>query len=84
MYTVGVTGGDGGWFTNIRVQVYKNNTWVDVDTTIDKTYPENASCANQTYTFTLTTPVENAQGVRVIGEVNGSNKWVSIKELAAN
>ena len=81
-YTTGTMFADGGWFTNIKVQVLQDGSWIDVsNTVVSPAYPNNNTAGtNKTYGFRFDDTWGN--GVRIIGAPGGGAKFTSISELA--
>ena len=82
VYTTGdIDPTDGGWFSDIRVQVRQNFRWVEVRSlTVTPPYPGNASVGeNTTYTFTFADTW--GDGVRIIGTPGGASMFTSFAEL---
>ncbi len=82
VYTTGEMFGDGGWFArDLRVQVRRDNQWVDVSgLRTSPEYPYDATAGtNRTYTLGFD-PVA-ADGVRIIGAPGGTRTFTSIAEL---
>jgi hypothetical protein len=82
-YTTGTVFADGGWFaSDLRVQVRREFSWVDVaGLTVTPAYPYSAAAgANTTYTFRFDTTW--GDGVRITGVPGGSSAFTSIAELA--
>ncbi|MBQ9746456.1 MAG: ADP-ribosylglycohydrolase family protein [Clostridia bacterium] len=86
-YTEGTHGVDGGWFKNgeIAVEAYIDGEWKAVASDAATVYPNSNSKADfgngfESYTFTLTTPVE-CNGIRLIGTTGGTSGWVAVSEL---
>ena len=82
-------GADNGSFTaEIGIQYTTNggSTWTDATGwTVAPTYPYSYLAANQTYTFTSSTPLPSTtNGVRVVGKVNSNNNvsWaIHVREV---
>lgn len=81
IYTTGNMYSDGGWFTNLKVQVRQNFNWVDVSSLVcTPTYPNNNTAGtNMTYSFKFNDTW--GDGVRIIGTPGGTQKFTSIGEL---
>ncbi|WP_433161272.1 DUF4185 domain-containing protein [Kribbella sp. CA-247076] len=82
-FTSGAVSAEGGYFTGRpRVQVRVDGAWVEVAAqTVSPAYPGDASAgANKTYTITF--PVQETDGVRVIGLPGGTRSYTSVSELA--
>lgn len=82
-FTSGAVSAEGGYFTGRpRVQVKVDGSWVEVAAqTVSPAYPGDASAgANKTYTITF--PVQETDGVRVIGLPGGTRSYTSVSELA--
>jgi hypothetical protein len=73
----------GGFFTGRpRVQVKQNGSWVEVGAqTVSPAYPGDVTCGANT-TYTITFPVQESDGVRVIGLPGGTRSFTSVAELA--
>ena len=80
-YTTGNVFPDGGWFTDIKVQVRQDFEWVDVtNLSISPDYPNDSSAGtNETYTFSFDDTW--GDGVRIIGTPGGDAHFTSIAEL---
>ncbi|GAB2671990.1 DUF4185 domain-containing protein [Kribbella swartbergensis] len=82
-FTSGAVSSEGGYFTGRpRVQVKVDGSWVEVGAqTVSPAYPGDATAgANKTYTITF--PVQETDGVRVIGLPGGTRSYTSVSELA--
>ncbi|MCW3842473.1 FG-GAP-like repeat-containing protein, partial [Micromonospora yasonensis] len=82
VYTTGAMFSDGGWFGGgLRVQVRRENEWLDVrGLKVTPAYPyDNTAGAFRTYTLGFD-PVDG-DGVRVIGSSGGTARFTSIAEL---
>ena len=80
VYTTGASFGDGGWFTNIKVQVRRNFVWYDAGGSCSPAYPNN-STANPYHTYTFTFSDTTGDGVRIVGTPGGTEKFTTIAEL---
>ncbi len=87
-FTEGAHFGNGGWFKNdtLRVEALIDGEWVEVDTTLDKAYPNGDSQSlfgnpYESFTFMLDDEV-TCRGIRVIGMAGGEAHFTSISELA--
>ncbi len=80
-YTTGNMFSDGGWFTDVKVQVRQNFEWIDVkNLSVTPDYPKDQTAGkHQTYTFTFDDTW--GDGVRIIGTPGGSKTFTSIGEL---
>ncbi|MFF4796580.1 FG-GAP-like repeat-containing protein [Streptomyces sp. NPDC001276] len=81
-YTTGDMFADGGWFAgDLRVQVRRDNQWMDVSgQRVGPAYPyDNSAGAHRTYTFTFDPAA--GDGVRIIGRPGGGATFTSIAEL---
>ena len=86
-YTEGGHGTDGGWFKDgsIKIEALVGGEWKEVASNAATLYPNGDTKATfgdayETYTFTLTTPVE-CDGVRIAGIAGGTSGWVGVSEL---
>nr|WP_144923435.1 DUF4185 domain-containing protein [Paenibacillus bovis] len=81
VYTTGNVFFNGGWFTDLRVQVRQNFEWIDVENvSISPDYPNDETAGvNQTYTLSFDDTW--GDGVRIIGTPGGSTNFTSIAEL---
>jgi hypothetical protein len=82
-FTSGAVSAEGGYFTGRpRVQVRQGGQWVEVGSqTVSPAYPGDATAgANMTYTITF--PVQETDGVRVIGLPGGTRSYTTVSELA--
>lgn len=71
---------DGGWFSDIKVQVRQKFEWVDVEGAIvAPSYPADASAAGKTYTFAFKDTW--GDGVRIVGKPGGESAYTSVGEL---
>ncbi|MFG1620344.1 DUF4185 domain-containing protein [Kribbella sp. NPDC049227] len=82
-FTSGAVSAQGGFFTGRpRVQVRQNGQWVEVGAqTVSPAYPGDVSAGANT-TYTITFPVQETDGVRVIGLPGGTRSFTSVSELA--
>ena len=82
LFQEGMQFSDGGWFTNLKVQIRQNNVWIDIQgVTITPSYP---GANGKTYeTFVLSFPAINGDGIRVDGTPGGSAGFFSVAELRA-
>jgi len=82
-FTSGAVSAEGGYFTGRpRVQVRQNGQWVEVGSqTVSPAYPGDASAGANT-TYTITFPVQETDGVRVIGLPGGTRSYSTVSELA--
>lgn len=72
---------DGGWFTDLRVQVRQEFEWIDVTgLTITPEYPFDNTVGEQA-TYTLTFDDTWGDGVRLIGIPGGASTYTSFAEL---
>jgi hypothetical protein len=73
--------GDGGWFTNLTVQVLQAGAWVTVsDLSVTPTYP-NAN-NNTTYeTYNMQFAPVSGTAIRIFGEPGGSADFISVSEI---
>ncbi|MFI2510465.1 FG-GAP-like repeat-containing protein [Streptomyces sp. NPDC018972] len=81
-YTTGDMFADGGWFAgDLRVQVRRDNQWVDVSgQRVGPAYPyDNSAGPHRTYTFSFDPTA--GDGVRIIGRPGGAKTFTSIAEL---
>jgi hypothetical protein len=80
-FTEGVEFGDGGWFTNLQVQVRQNGLWTAVTgLSSTPTYPNAANTTGfQTYSLSFTAAV--GDGIRIYGPAGGTNHFVTVAEL---
>lgn len=83
-FTSGAVSAEGGYFTGRpRVQVKQNGQWVEVGSqTVSPAYPGDASAGANT-TYTITFPVQETDGVRVIGLPGGTRSYTTVSELAS-
>ncbi|MGN9795659.1 FG-GAP-like repeat-containing protein [Streptomyces sp. OZ13] len=82
VYTTGDMFADGGWFAgDLRVQVRRDNQWVDVSGgRTAPAYPYDSTAgANRTYTFSFDPTA--GDGVRVIGRPGGEKTFTSVAEV---
>lgn len=81
VYTTGNIFPDGGWFTDIKVQVRQNFEWKDVENlSISPDYPNSSDAGeNETYTFSFDDTW--GDGIRIIGTPGGDRTFSSIAEL---
>jgi hypothetical protein len=71
---------DGGWFTNMRVQVRQGGAWIDVaGATVSPTYPGNNWVSYETFTFTF--PAVSGDGLRIFGAPGGGVSFISVGEI---
>ena len=72
---------DGGWFTDVKVQVRQNFESIDVkNLSVTPDYPKDQTAGkHQTYTFTFDDTW--GDGVKIIGTPGGSKTFTSIGEL---
>ncbi|MGW6200510.1 DUF4185 domain-containing protein [Kribbella sp. NPDC055110] len=82
-FTSGAVSAQGGYFTGRpRVQVRQDGQWVEVGSqTVSPTYPGDASAGANT-TYTITFPVQETDGVRVIGLPGGTRSYSTASEVA--
>ncbi|MFC8391697.1 FG-GAP-like repeat-containing protein [Streptomyces sp. NPDC057238] len=81
-YTTGDMFADGGWFAgDLRVQVRRDNRWVDVSgQRVGPAYPyDNTAGPHRTYTFSFDPTA--GDGVRIVGRPGGEKTFTSIAEL---
>ncbi|WP_345962023.1 FG-GAP-like repeat-containing protein [Streptomyces sp. BRB040] len=81
-YTTGDMFADGGWFAaDLRVQVRRDNRWVDVSgQRVGPDYPYGSSAGpHRTYTFSFDPTA--GDGVRIVGRPGGDRTFTSIAEL---
>ncbi len=82
VYTSGKQFPDGGWFTDLKVQVRQRGRWIDVDgLTAAPAYPFDGS-ANPFRSFTFTFADTWGDGVRIVGTPGGAATFTTIAELA--
>jgi len=73
---------NGGFFSNVRVQVRRQAEWFDVpNTTVSPTYPGKNGASFETFLFTF--PAVTGDGIRVIGAPGGAAAFISVAELRA-
>jgi hypothetical protein len=71
---------DGGWFTNLKVQVRQANVWVDVPGMTSS--PPYAGMSSPNFsTYTLDFPPITGDGIRIDGAPGGTMKFISVGEL---
>lgn len=85
VYTSGDTAPEGGWFARsgggLRVQVRRQDEWVDVEAAaIAPDYPYDPS-AGPNRAFTIAFRPTWGDGVRIIGAPGGTGRFTSIAEL---
>lgn len=82
VYVSGGSFGDGGYFSSdLRVQVRQNFEWIDVTgLSVDPVYPY-SSTANPYKTYTFYFDDTWGDGVRIIGETGGVERFTTISEL---
>ncbi|WP_165553202.1 DUF4185 domain-containing protein [Kribbella speibonae] len=82
-FTSGAVSAEGGYFTGRpRVQVRQGRQWVEVGAqTVSPAYPGDASAGVNT-TYTITFPVQETDGVRVIGLPGGTRSYTTVSEVA--
>ncbi len=81
-YTTGNVAAEGGFFTDLRVQVRRGFEWVDVEgLTVSPEYSYDANVEPFT-TYTLTFDEIDGDGIRIIGTPGGTWTYTGISELA--
>ena len=85
IFTEGAHFEGGGWFVGIRIEIYQNGEWKEVDYTISPEYPTGYNQTDfgpsyEVYTFTLSSTVE-CEGFRIIGRGGGTSGFISCSEL---
>jgi hypothetical protein len=80
-FTEGLEFGDGGWFSNLQVQVRQNGVWTTVTgLSSTPTYP-NASNGVSFQTYALSFSAATGDGIRIYGPAGGTNHFTSVSEL---
>ena len=80
-FTEGIEFGDGGWFTNLQVQIRQSGMWTTVSgLSSTPTYPNSSNGTGfQTYSLSFTAAV--GDGIRIYGPAGGGNHFVTVAEL---
>ena len=76
-------GTDGGWFNNgiMRVEVYTDGEWTEVETKVTPAYPADNGVSDGGGIYVFTFEGIRAEGIRLIGEAGGTCKIISCGEL---
>jgi hypothetical protein len=71
---------DGGWFTNIKIQVRQSGTWVNVSgVTVTPAYAGANGVNYETFTFNF--PATTGDAIRIDGAPGGGATFISVGEL---
>jgi PKD repeat protein len=86
-FTEGMHFGNGGWFSGgtLKLQVFKDGAWVDVEATASPAYPVGNSQSvfgSQFEVYTFTFEEITCDGIRLFGTAGGDAGFISISELA--